>query len=280
MKHNFFQLRKKQNITSPPERTGFITLRPEPALAPQLLVANMQGTGDREDQQDAFGLSPLAEYEKQGLLAVLCDGMGGLGFGRDIAQSIVSEVISGFPLGDIDDLPSRGVELFRTINQRIFAQYRGEGGSTVIAVYLFKGKLWFWSVGDSDIFLLRDNRICALNCRHEYQNALLLRAIRGEIKLDVAQTHPEKGALTEYMGNSSILPDYTRHPFALKRGDCLLLCSDGVSDSLAQGEIERSMQNQPETCCQEMEQRILSKQLPNQDNFTAISIQYISEERT
>lgn len=280
MRHNFFQLRKKQNTTSPPERTGFITLQPETTLAPQLLVANMQGMGDREDQQDAFGLSPLAEYEKQGLLAVLCDGMGGLGFGRDIAQSIVSEVISGFPLGDIDDLPDRGVKLLRTINQRIFAQYRGAGGSTVIAAYLFKGKLWFWSLGDSDIFLLRDNRIYALNCRHEYQNALFLRAIRGEINLDVAQTHPEKGALTEYLGNSSILPDYTRHPFALKRGDGLLLCSDGVSDLLTQGEIERSMKNHPETCCQEMEQRIISKQLPNQDNFTAISILYNSEERT
>ena len=213
-------------------------------------------------------------------MAVLCDGMGGLGFGGDIAKSIVSEVISGFPLGDIDDLPGRGVKLLRTINQRIFAQYRGAGGSTVIAAYLFKGKLWFWSVGDSDIFLLRDNRIYALNCRHEYQKVLLLRAIRGEIKLEAAQTHPEKGALTEYMGNSSILPDFTRHPFVLKRGDALLICSDGISDSLTQGEIERSMKNQPEICCQEMEQRIISKQLPNQDNFTAVSILYNSEELT
>lgn len=280
MKHNFFQLYKKQSNTNSLDRTGFITLQPETTLAPQLLVANMQGMGNREDQQDAFGLSLLAKYEKQGLLAVLCDGMGGLGFGGDIAKSIVSEVISGFPLGDIDDLPGRGVKLLRTINQRIFAQYRGEGGSTVIAAYLFKGKLWFWSVGDSDIFLLRDNRIYALNCRHEYQKVLLLRAIRGEIKLEAAQTHPEKGALTEYMGNSSILPDFTRHPFVLKRGDALLICSDGISDSLTQGEIERSMKNQPEICCQEMEQRIISKQLPNQDNFTAISILYNSEELT
>ena len=51
-----------------------ITERPEPL--PELELANLQGVGSREEQQDAFGISRMDRYEEDGLLAVLCDGMG------------------------------------------------------------------------------------------------------------------------------------------------------------------------------------------------------------
>ena len=46
--------------------------------AAALEAANLQGLGNRTEQQDAFGVSPLERYESDGLLAVLCDGMGGM----------------------------------------------------------------------------------------------------------------------------------------------------------------------------------------------------------
>ena len=54
-----------------------ITERPEPL--PELELANLQGVGSREEQQDAFGISRMDRHEEDGLLAVLCDGMGGHG---------------------------------------------------------------------------------------------------------------------------------------------------------------------------------------------------------
>ena len=57
-----------------------ITERPAPL--PVLELANLQGIGSREEQQDAFGISPVDRYEEDGLLAVLCDGMGGMAGGR------------------------------------------------------------------------------------------------------------------------------------------------------------------------------------------------------
>ena len=56
-----------------------ITERPAPL--PVLELANLQGIGSREEQQDAFGISPVDRYEEDGLLAVLCDGMGGMAEG-------------------------------------------------------------------------------------------------------------------------------------------------------------------------------------------------------
>ena len=48
----------------------------EPKKQPALELANLQGMGMRAEQQDAFGMSPLDRYKENGLLAVLCDGMG------------------------------------------------------------------------------------------------------------------------------------------------------------------------------------------------------------
>ena len=53
-----------------------VTAKPGPL--PVLELANLQGLGSREEQQDAFGISPVSRLEEDGLLAVLCDGMGGM----------------------------------------------------------------------------------------------------------------------------------------------------------------------------------------------------------
>ena len=50
-------------------------LRNVPEPLPELELANLQGVGSREEQQDAFGISRMDRYEEDGLLAVLCDGV-------------------------------------------------------------------------------------------------------------------------------------------------------------------------------------------------------------
>ena len=47
-----------------------ITERPEPL--PELELANLQGVGSREEQQDAFGISRMDRYEEDGLLRAAC----------------------------------------------------------------------------------------------------------------------------------------------------------------------------------------------------------------
>ena len=72
-----------------------ITERPEPL--PELELANLQGVGSREEQQDAFGISRMDRYEEDGLLAVLCDGMGGMAEGGMIAAETASQLVGIFP---------------------------------------------------------------------------------------------------------------------------------------------------------------------------------------
>lgn len=251
------------------------------AEAAGISVANLQGLGMREEQQDAFAFSPLARYEEDGLLAVLCDGMGGMQAGSDIARMTISRVLSswrtnawacgpGDPGGPGG--PESGARALRDINAEVYAQYAGQGGATLVAAYLCGARLWFWCVGDSDLFLYREAHLYALNARHEYRNELLLQALYGHIPLEEALDDPQGAALSQYIGRERAQCDYTRRPFPLREGDRLLLCSDGVSDPLPLSDIAACMALPPQQCCEALERRIQTERLPDQDNYTAIVI--------
>ena len=241
-----------------------------PELLPELELANLQGIGSREEQQDAFGISHMDRYEEDGLLAVLCDGMGGMAEGGMIAAETVSELVSIFPWADDSDIPG----WISQRSARVYQQFRGHGGTTLVAVLLKGNRLSFWCVGDSDLFLLRDGKLYGLNLRQEYKNDLVLRALGGDFPVEEAFHDSQAGALSEYIGKEEVNCDYNRIPFFLQPEDVLLLCSDGISDTLTLKQIREAMALSPQACCDKLEEEILSAGKPNQDNYTTIVLKH------
>ena len=245
-----------------------ITEKPDPL--PILELANLQGIGNREEQQDAFGISRMEHLEEDGLLAVLCDGMGGMAEGGMIAAETAAEMVGMFPWEN----DSTVADWIRQRSGRVYQQFRGHGGTTLVAA-LLRGKfLSFWCLGDSDLFLLRDGKLYALNVRQEYKNDLVLRALEGTFPVEEAFFDPQAGALSEYIGKEDVRCDYTYIPFPLQPEDVLLLCSDGVSDTLTLRQIRETMALSPQACCDKLEEEILAAGKPNQDNYTAIVLKY------
>ena len=242
----------------------------QPAPRPVLELANLQGIGSREEQQDAFGISRMARMEEDGLLAVLCDGMGGMAEGGRIAAETAAEMVAMFPWEDDGAVP----EWVRQRSGRVYQQFRGHGGTTLVAALLRGRSLSFWCVGDSDLFLLREGTLYELNVRQEFRNDLILRALEGAFPVEDAFTDPQAGALSEYIGKEDVKCDYTYLPFSLRPEDALLLCSDGVSDTLTLKQIREAMALPPQACCDKLEEEILAAGRPNQDNYTAIVMQY------
>lgn len=236
-------------------------------------VANLQGIGAREEQQDAFSISPIARFCEDGLLAVLCDGMGGMTEGGAIAQDIVAKIMERWPF-DTPIAPDATADMLLEISDAVYSRYLGRGGATLAMAYIQGDRLWFWCAGDSDLFLLREQHLYALNARQEYGNDLLLSYALGDIPLRDALENPQAAALSQFMGNASVQFDYTRRPFPLKDRDVLLLCSDGVSDTLHLYEIAGALALCGEAACAAMERAIGAAQLPDQDNYTAIVIDY------
>ncbi len=242
----------------------------KPAPLPVLELANLQGIGSREEQQDAFGISRMERFEEDGLLAVLCDGMGGMAEGGRIAAETAAEMVGLFPWQDDAAVP----EWVRQRSGRVYQQFRGHGGTTLVAALLRGRSLSFWCVGDSDLFLLREGSLYALNIRQEYKNDLVLRALDGAFPVEEAFADPQAGALSEYIGKEDVRCDDTRMPFPLQPEDVLLLCSDGVSDTLTLKQVREAMALPPQACCDRLEEEILAAEKPNQDNYTAIVLQY------
>ena len=242
----------------------------QPAPRPVLELANLQGIGSREEQQDAFGISRMARMEEDGLLAVLCDGMGGMAEGGMIAAETAAEMVAMFPWEDDGAVP----DWVRQRSGRVYQQFRGHGGTTLVAALLRGRSLSFWCVGDSDLFLLREGTLYELNVRQEFRNDLVLRALEGAFPVEDAFTDPQAGALSEYIGKEDVKCDYTYLPFSLQPEDALLLCSDGVSDTLTLKQIREAMALPPQACCDKLEEEILAAGKPNQDNYTAIILQY------
>lgn len=245
-----------------------ITERPAPL--PVLELANLQGIGSREEQQDAFGISPVDRYEEDGLLAVLCDGMGGMAEGGLIALETTSQLMGSFPWAEDSSVPG----WIAQHSARVYQQFRGQGGTTLVAALLKENRLSFWCVGDSDLFLLREGRLYSLNIRQEFKNDLVLRALEGAFPVEEAFCDPQADALSEYIGKEEAKCDHTRIPFLLQPEDALLLCSDGVSDTLTLKQIREAMALSPQACCDKLEEEILAAGKPNQDNFTAIVWNY------
>ena len=261
------RLRKKRKKEGPEENEP-ITQRPAPL--PVLELANLQGLGNREEQQDAFGISRMERMEEDGLLAVLCDGMGGMAEGGMIAAETVAEMVGLFPWEDDSAVPA----WVRQRSSRVYQQFRGHGGTTLVAALLRGRRLSFWCVGDSDLFLWREGKLYAMNVRHEYKNELVLHALEGAFAVEEAFSDPQAGALSEYIGKENVGCDHTYIPFSLQREDAVLLCSDGVSDTLTLKQIREAMALPPQACCDRLEAEIQAAGRPNQDNYTAIVLQY------
>ena len=261
---------RKRKRKKKAESDGEEPVTEQPAPRPVLELANLQGIGSREEQQDAFGISRMARMEEDGLLAVLCDGMGGMAEGGRIAAETAAELVAMFPWEDDGAVP----EWVRQRSGRVYQQFRGHGGTTLVAALLRGRSLSFWCVGDSDLFLLREGTLYELNVRQEFRNDLVLRALEGAFPVEDAFTDPQAGALSEYIGKEDVKCDYTYLPFPLQPEDVLLLCSDGVSDTLTLKQIREAMALPPQACCDKLEEEILAAGRPNQDNYTAIVMQY------
>lgn len=264
----FAVLTKRRKSTPPPVP---ITFQKQKAASAVLEVSNLQGMGAREEQQDAFAISPLESYSKDGLLMVLCDGMGGMVDGGTIAAETVSWLMSTFPRED----PDAAAKWIATWSRKVHQRFLGQGGTTLVAAFVKEDNLYFWCLGDSDLFLLRDGFLYALHVSQNYRNQLVLRALAGALAVEDAFSDEQAAALSQYIGKADVTCAYTHIPCKLQGKDTLLLCSDGISNALSLTRIREALAFPAPAAADLLEAAILSKADPLQDNYTAIIMKYI-----
>ena len=200
----------------------------------------------RKQNQDAYRIERL---DKETLLGVVCDGMGGAKSGN-IASTLAVEVfveeirrswLPGMESDRIDQMLRSAVKLanFTVYDQAAqFEEFDGMG-TTLVAVLVRRDRATVVNVGDSRCYGISNGSIRQITKDH---SVVQMMVDRGEISAEEAQYHPEKHYITRALGVGGMLDvDYLEEEMP-KKG-AVLLCSDGLSNYLDQEDLYRLIWN-------------------------------------
>lgn len=254
-----------------------VRLAPPPA-GKGLRVGNVQGQGQRERQEDSFAILNAADagaLARQGLLAVVADGMGGMADGKLASECAVELFRQRFRERQGDgDIPTWLSACVHDASGEVFRQFSGHSGTTLIAAHIYQNALHWVSVGDSAIYLRRNGGVFQLNREHTYLNRLYARELTEDVICrERAEQDEDARRLTAFVGIDCLTEvDRSLRPLPLHPGDVLLLCSDGISGVLTPPELLEAMSLEPDEGCALLETLVREKDVPEQDNYTGVLI--------
>lgn len=165
-----------------------------------------------------------------GLFAV-ADGMGGHRGGDQAAQAVVDELRRLTNATGSPSMPDVLAALQRA-NADILRRNREQGldaGATVVVALLDSARVHIAWAGDSRAYRLRDGELALLTEDHSVVQELVA---AGLLTPDMAARHPQANVITRALGVNDRV-ELDQITVELARCDRLLLCSDGLSRSLA-----------------------------------------------
>lgn len=231
-------------------------------------------------------------FEESAYVLAVADGMGGHQAG-DVASSLALRTAVSLILNAahwalkldhpddrahlIDEAIARGVAYFREINQTLAKQARSDPslarmGTTLTSAYSFGADLFVLHVGDSRAYLFREGHLRQLTRDHTMVQALVE---AGTLSHEQAARHRLRHVLTRALGGGGeeeLRVDVTHRE--LLDGDCLLLCSDGLSSMVPDGRIREVLARGEalEAACQTLVD--LALQAGGKDNVTVLLARY------
>jgi protein phosphatase len=195
----------------------------------------------RSVNQDAYYIDP------KGRFFIVADGMGGHAGGQE-ASRIAFETIRDY-LESNWDTPESSSDLLNSsllkANQAILQDQRAHpersdmGTTAVVVIFRENDQPWCGHVGDSRLYRLRGSRLEQLTEDHTW----VARALKlGELTPDQAKVHPYRHVLSQCLGREDLV-QIDIQPFEVQAGDRLLLCSDGLTEELADTAIAASLKS-------------------------------------
>jgi protein phosphatase len=205
------------------------------------------------------------------LLAV-ADGMGGYVAGEVASRMAVRAVeATAKKLIGLLDFGRVLVACVNKINHEIYEmssnspEHRGMG-TTLVAAILKDGKAIIANVGDSRAYLIREGEIRRITKDHSYVQAMI---DAGAISEEEAFKHPMKNVITRAVGCKKDV-EADLYEVEIRKGDYLLLCSDGLTDLLSEEDIKETVlkSNNLEAACSMLVHK--ANEEGGEDNITVI----------
>ncbi len=228
----------------------------------------------RENNEDSYTVDDDFRF------FIVADGMGGQSAGEkasaiavDIVPRILLEHLT-FQNDESEKVISVIDEAIKIANSEIMSV--GESnpkfmnmGTTIAFVVTIGERCFFGNVGDSRVYRLRNNEFSQLTTDHSLTQALV---DAGTISPQEALSHRYKNVLYRYLGTRDGSNTGNSREMELLPGDCLLICSDGVTDGAKPDTIKDILINQHDP--QEAAQKVIkaAEQGGSKDNITCVVI--------
>lgn len=249
------------------------------------LLASATDIGTRkETNQDSVLIKRAIYGDNQIVLAVMCDGMGGLEKGEVASASLIKAFARWFDQELPGILSSHAREsllvgswddLIKEMNYKI-GDYGKERrirlGTTVTAMLFLEQDYYIAHVGDGRVYEL-SNRIMQLT---KDQTLVQKEVDEGLLSPEEIENDPRRSVLLQCVGSSDILyPAYLKG--TIGKDVVYLLCCDGFRHVISPAEIFNALSTENMTDEQQMEKNIrqvieLVKDRGEQDNISAIVI--------
>ncbi len=229
----------------------------------------------RSQNQDAYQIMSL---DKNTLLCVVCDGMGGAKSGN-VASTLALDVFtqqvkdSWTPDMDpeqLDQMLNGAVKLanFTVYDQaRQFEEFDGMG-TTLVALLIQGKKATIVNVGDSRAYLIDGDGIKQVTTDHSLVQMMIARK---ELTPEKAKHYPGKNLITRAIGTEPQVACDIFHR-KVEKGACFLLCTDGLSNLMDDQEIlfEVVYGQDKSQCCERLLDIVKKRGAP--DNVTAVLV--------
>jgi PPM family protein phosphatase len=226
----------------------YVTARSHPGLA-----------GKQNEDRFAISAYQLSPTDPTpALFAVIADGIGGHSSGEVAAELAVNTISHMVSLGD-GQRPLETIQrAVQASSQEIASRARGETlrlgmGTTCSCIWIIGDRLYTASVGDSRIYLARGGVLSRLTTDHTWiQEAI----DKGILNAASARSHPNVHIIRRYLGSATPPQADTRlrlkgdetdtqarenQGMRLIPGDILLACTDGLTDEIADAEIQQML---------------------------------------
>ena len=231
----------------------------------------------RQENQDRFFADP------EPALFLVSDGMGGHRGGA-VASGIVAEDLPVMIENALDRLKVGTPRTIRALLNKLIAeqskQLQLEGtsetgfrdmGATLVIALLRKGRCFVANIGDSRAYRLRKGRMAQLTRDHSVVSELIE---KGHIEPEEAANHDALGQITRYVGMEEKARSHVRS-FTLKKADRLLLCTDGLTDMVADKDIASILkaETDPQAACKSLV--AAANKAGGHDNITTLVIDWL-----
>jgi protein phosphatase len=233
-------------------------------------------------RQTSLPQQPTHHGRNRGHIFLVADGMGGHQAG-EVASALTVASIEGFVL----HLLKRFSNLRATDEQAVLRDFQAAlrqadarlfeeaahhpelagMGTTLTMAFASGWNLFVVHAGDSRCYLFRGGSVRQLTADHTMAQEL---ALRGVIRPEQVRQHQYRHVVTNVLGGNEAGVQAEMHKVSLQTGDVVLLCSDGLTDMLADDHIATILaaEREPQLACRKLVAQ--ANAAGGKDNITAV----------